>query len=46
MEKLGLKKTAEEKEMTKEQRDSLRVQKKLEKQEIKDEKILAKQEEK
>ncbi len=48
MEKLGLKKTAEEKEMTKDQRDSVREQKKVEKQEIKEEikeeKVLAKQE--
>ena len=43
MEKLGLKKTAEEKEMTKDQRDSARDQKKVEKQEIKEEKASVKQ---
>ncbi len=38
-EKLGLKKTAEEKEMTKGQRDSVRAAKKLIKQELKEEKV-------
>ncbi len=38
IEKLGLKKTAEEKEMTKGQRDSVRAVKKLDRQEIKEEK--------
>lgn len=43
MEKLGLKKTAEEKEMTKGQRDSVRAQKKLDRQESKQEKVSARQ---
>ncbi len=43
MEKLGLRKTAEEKEMTKDQRDSAREQMKAEKEEIKEEKASVKQ---
>ena len=46
MEKLGLRKTAEEKEMTKGQRDSLRAEKKLGRQELKEEKSSAKLKEK
>ena len=38
VEKLGLKKTDEEKEMTKGQRDSVRAVKKLDRQEVKEEK--------